>query len=116
MSNRTGYVYDDIFLEHELDRFHPESPVRLAALHAVIAESGLLEKLVRIAPLTEKNMIVGRIAAVHSQKHIENVLACRKTGAVALRAVGGVIAAVDAVCSGKAGASSVTPVRALSCK
>lgn len=50
MSNRTGYVYDDIFLEHELDRFHPESPLRLAALHAVIAESGLLKKLLHRSP------------------------------------------------------------------
>ena len=100
MSNRTGYVYDDIFLEHELDRFHPESPLRLAALHAVIAESGLLKKLVRIAPRTDTKTIIERIAAVHSQKHIDNVLACGKTGNVALLAVGGVMAAVDAVCSG----------------
>lgn len=102
MLNRTAYVYDDIFLEHELDRFHPESPVRLAALHAFIAESGLLEKLVHIAPLTEKKAIIEQIARIHTRDHIENVLACRKTGTVALRAVGGVMAAVDAVCSGNA--------------
>jgi acetoin utilization deacetylase AcuC-like enzyme len=100
MPHGTGYIYDDIFLEHELEPLHPESPLRLAALHAAIAESGLLQKLVRIAPLTNKNAITEATAAVHTRKHIENVMACGKTGTVALRAVGGVMAAVDAVCNG----------------
>ena len=102
MPNITGYVYDDIFLEHELDPFHPESPLRLAALHAVISESGLLKQLVRIAPLTDEKKIIERTTAVHTRQHIENVRACRNAGNAALRAVGGVMAAVDAVCSGKA--------------
>lgn len=102
MPNRTGYIYDDIFLEHELDPFHPESPLRLAALNAVISESGLLEKLVRVPLLTDEKKTTEYTAAVHSGQHIENVLACRKTGAVALRAVAGIMAAVDAVCSGAA--------------
>lgn len=102
MPNRTGYIYDDIFLEHELDPFHPESPLRLAALHAVISESGLLKKLVRVPLLTDEKNTTEHTAAVHSGQHIENVLACRKTGAVALRAVAGIMAAVDAVCSGAA--------------
>ena len=102
MPNRTGYVYDDIFLEHELEPLHPESPLRLAALHAVIAESGLLQKLVRILPLTDENKIIDYASAVHTREHIENVLACRKTGAAALRAAGGIMAAVDAVSAGAA--------------
>jgi acetoin utilization deacetylase AcuC-like enzyme len=101
MSNRTGYIYDDLFLEHEMEPFHPESPLRLAALHAGIAESGLLKKLVPVAPLTDENTIVERTAAVHTRKHIETVRRCTRTGTVALRAVGGVLAAVDAVCGGR---------------
>jgi acetoin utilization deacetylase AcuC-like enzyme len=102
MPNRTGYVYDDRYLEHELEPFHPESPLRLAALHAVIDASGLLQRLVRIAPLTEENKIIEYTAAVHTMQHIENVRACGNTGTTALRAVGGIMAAVDAVCSGAA--------------
>jgi acetoin utilization deacetylase AcuC-like enzyme len=98
----TGYAYDDTCLEHELEPFHPESPLRLAALHAVIAESGLLQKLIRIAPLTDEKKITDAIAAIHTRDHIGNVLACGSTGAAALRAVGCVMAAVDAVCCGKA--------------
>jgi acetoin utilization deacetylase AcuC-like enzyme len=102
MPNRTGYVYDNLYLEHELEPFHPESPLRLAALHATIDESGLLKELVRIAPLTDEKSIIEQAAAIHTKEHIENVRACPKTGDAALRAAGGVLAAVDAVCSGKA--------------
>jgi acetoin utilization deacetylase AcuC-like enzyme len=101
MPNRTGYVYDDLYLEHELEPFHPESPLRLAALHAVMAESGLLTQLVRIAPLTDEKKIIAYTAAVHTMQHIENVQACPKAGPAALRAVGGIMAAVDAVCAGR---------------
>jgi acetoin utilization deacetylase AcuC-like enzyme len=100
MPNRTGYVYDDVYLEHELGPFHPESPLRLAALHAVIAGSGLLQELVGITPLTDEKKIIEHAAAIHTQEHIGDVRACRKTGIAALRAAGGVMAAVDAVCSG----------------
>jgi acetoin utilization deacetylase AcuC-like enzyme len=100
MAKRTGYVYDDVYLEHELEPFHPESPLRLAALHAVISESGLLKDLVRISPQIDDEKIIEYTAEVHTREHIDNVRACRKTGAAALRAVGGILAAVDAVCDG----------------
>ncbi|MBN2037947.1 MAG: histone deacetylase [Chitinispirillaceae bacterium] len=102
MPNRTGYVYDDVYLEHELEPFHPESPLRLAALHAAIDGSGLAKELVRVASVTDEDTIAGHAAAIHTEEHIENVRACRKTGTAALRAAGGVMAAVDAVCSGTA--------------
>jgi acetoin utilization deacetylase AcuC-like enzyme len=102
MSNRTGYVYDDVYLEHELEPFHPESPLRLAALHATIEKSGLLKELVRIAPLTDEKVIAKHAAAIHTEEHLGNVRACRKTGVAAFSAAGGVMAAVDAVCSGGA--------------
>ena len=97
MPKRTGYVYDDIFLDHELERGHPESPFRLAALHAVVSESGLLDRLTRLSPLADDAFITGRIEQVHTPEHIRGVLATGRTGAVAIRAVGAVLAAVDAV-------------------
>ena len=97
MPKRTGYVYDDIFLDHELERGHPESPFRLAALHAVVSESGLLDRLTRLSPLADDALITGRIEQVHSPEHIRGVLGTGRTGSVAIRAVGAVLAAVDAV-------------------
>ena len=66
----------------------------------MFAESGLLKELVRVPPLTDEKIITGYVSAVHTREHIENIMTCRKTGTVALRAVGGIMAAVDAVCSG----------------
>ncbi|MBN2035952.1 MAG: histone deacetylase [Chitinispirillaceae bacterium] len=98
MPNRTGYVYDDLFLEYELEPFHPESALRLAALHAVLSESGLLEHLTSIAPLGDEEKVLRHCASVHTKEHIANVLECGATGRAALRAVAGIMAAVDAVC------------------
>ncbi|MCX6874441.1 MAG: histone deacetylase [Verrucomicrobia bacterium] len=97
MAKRTGYVYDDIFLDHELDRGHPESPFRLAALHAVVSESGLLDRLTCLPPLSDDALITGWIGHVHTPEHIQGVLGTGTTGTVAVRAVGAVLAAVDAV-------------------
>jgi acetoin utilization deacetylase AcuC-like enzyme len=97
MPNRTGYVYDDIFLEHELEPGHPESPLRLAALHATVNESGLLDKLTALPPRTDSPFIIGQIGLVHTPKHIDGVLKTGNTGTVAVCAVGAVLAAVDAV-------------------
>ena len=97
MSKCTGYVYDDIFLDHELERGHPESPFRLAALHAVVSESGLLARLTCLPPLADDALITGQIELAHTPEHIQGVLGTGITGTVALRAVGAVLAAVDAV-------------------
>ena len=100
MSQRTGYIYDDLYLEHELSPLHPESPLRLAALHAAIVQSPFYSGLTTIAPLTDAEIIVPHIAAVHSAEHIGAVRRCGVTGEAAIRAVGGVLAAIDAVCGG----------------
>lgn len=102
MHNRTGYVYDDIFLDHELEPFHPESPLRLAALHAMVSESGLIDELERIPLLDEGKKVLHSLESVHTPKHIRDVMNCGATGTVALQAVAGILAAVDAVCIGKA--------------
>ncbi len=100
MSPRTGYIYDDLYLEHELSPLHPESPLRLAALHASIVQSSIYSRLTPIAPLTDAEVIVPHITALHSANHIGAVERCGVTGKAAIRAVGGVLAAIDAVCGG----------------
>ena len=97
MPNRTGYFYDDIFLEHELAPMHPESPLRLAALHAIVNESGLQKKLTALPPLADDSFILKQIELVHTAAHIQGVLGTGVTGNVAVRAVGAALAAVDAV-------------------
>ncbi|MBN1698522.1 MAG: histone deacetylase [Spirochaetales bacterium] len=45
---RTGYVYDDIFLKHDLPG-HPENPGRLRAIMEYLEERGLLSRMVKAA-------------------------------------------------------------------
>ena len=47
---RTGYVYDERYLLHKPGEWHPERPARLEAIQQRVETSGLLKKLVRIAP------------------------------------------------------------------
>jgi acetoin utilization deacetylase AcuC-like enzyme len=101
MPTRTGYVYDDIFLDHELEPFHPESPLRLAALHAMVSESGLLDRLERIPLHDDEKKVLHYIETVHTPRHIRDVMNYGTTGIVALKAVAGIMAAVDAVCGKK---------------
>jgi acetoin utilization deacetylase AcuC-like enzyme len=100
MTNCTGYVYDDIFLEHELEPFHPESAVRLAALHAMFSESGLLSRLSKIPLLDDAAKVKTALEAVHTAEHIRNVEGISTVRDAAFGAVAGVMAAVDAVCGG----------------
>ena len=45
---RVGYVYDPLFLEHELPG-HPERPDRLRAIMSHLEDSGLLAHMTHIA-------------------------------------------------------------------
>jgi acetoin utilization deacetylase AcuC-like enzyme len=47
--NKTGFLYDERFLQHKTGLFHPEIPDRLPAVYKGIAEAGLLSKLTLIA-------------------------------------------------------------------
>jgi acetoin utilization deacetylase AcuC-like enzyme len=101
-------------LTHEMGLHHPESPARLQAILAAL-EGSEFDALVRheAPPAT-----VDAIAAVHDRSYIEAILAAVPTsgiraldpdtsvsagsGEAALRAVGAVLAAVDAVLAGAA--------------
>ncbi|MDP2208947.1 MAG: histone deacetylase [Bacteroidota bacterium] len=115
--SKTGFVYHDQFLLHHTGIGHPEKPERLKAIVSHLQTTGLWNNLQHLfidsAP-TET------IRLVHSSQHIKFVKdRCDQIGEsgtgfldqgdttvssnsydVALLAAGGVIAAVDAVCSG----------------
>ena len=111
---RTGLVYDEAYLMHFAGSGHPERPERLEAIGEQLVMDGLAEDLVRIEPA---QMRMEWVEAVHSPQYIatarrdvEAGRTCLSTGDtgicpqsydVALRAVGGVVAATDSVLSGQ---------------
>jgi acetoin utilization deacetylase AcuC-like enzyme/formylglycine-generating enzyme required for sulfatase activity len=111
---KTGFVYDDIYLEHKTTPGHPESPARLTAILEKLKADGVYAQLV---PLTPQAASLERIQAIHSPKYVERVRTSCETGeeyldspdvpisrksyAAALTAAGGVLRAVDAVMRGE---------------
>jgi len=95
----TGLVYDDIFLEHRLAPDHPESPERLRHVMAALGRSGLLPHLQRLERLPD---VLDWIYRIHSPAHVRSIQArYGRAHEVACAVVGGVLAAVKAVCSGE---------------
>ncbi len=113
-ASSTGWVYDPIYLEHEVSPGHPECPERLKAIVARLEKVGLAEQLVPIAaaPVDEK-----WLTTVHAPDYPPRVKsACQynmrymdsmdtpvgpRSYDAALVAVGGVLAATDAVLDGR---------------
>ncbi len=113
----TGFVTSDLFLEHKTPEGFPERPARLEAIVKRLKDKGLLQELTPIQPAPAATEI---IAACHSPAYIERVKkACEGLGEKtdhidtgdmpisaksyesAVNAVGGVVAAVDAVMEGR---------------
>lgn len=113
--SRTGYVYDAAYLNHRVAERHPERPERLDAINARLRATGLMEKLLQIAPRRADRQW---ITTVHSDAYVSRVERLCAEGArmidtpdvpvsgesyeTAQLAVGGVLAAVDAVMEGRA--------------
>ncbi|MBM4275300.1 MAG: histone deacetylase [Deltaproteobacteria bacterium] len=111
---RTGYVYDERYLLHNPGEWHPEQPDRLKAIHKHLTEEHLLDLVVRIEPYEDTRSWVER---VHDPEYIKRFeTACQKGArifgvpdcgiskesyAIALLAVGGVMAAIDGVMTGQ---------------
>ena len=111
---RTGFVYDDQFLNHDTGPGHPERADRLRAIVEKFKQTHLLERLVAI-PFEAAT--VEQVRRLHDAAYIERLIeACRaglrhidcddsaisaESAAVALLAVGGAFAAVDAVMAGE---------------
>jgi acetoin utilization deacetylase AcuC-like enzyme len=68
--NRVGFLYDDIFLEHETPFGHPENKERLRAILKALRESGLWDRLVHIKP---RKATEDELAMVHARSHIEKM-------------------------------------------
>ncbi len=112
--SKTGFVYGDVYLRHKTSAGHPERPERLTAIVNRLRETGLLKQLVRVEP---RRAASEWITTEHALEYVARVaIACREGTShidtldvsvspqsydVALQAVGGVLAAVDAVMAGK---------------
>jgi acetoin utilization deacetylase AcuC-like enzyme len=111
MAMTTAYVYDPLYLAHEL-RGHPECPERLERIMTTLEDEGMLERLTALEPVPATET---EIELVHSSAHRIHVqqLAARGGGhldldtyvnahsyAAALLAAGGVNTAVRSVLKG----------------
>jgi acetoin utilization deacetylase AcuC-like enzyme len=114
---RTGFVYHDKFLSHDTGIGHPEKPDRLKAITSYLIKTGVWQKLHH---LMIDSAPIEIISKVHNPYHIKLVkdrcllaridgystldqgdtVVCEDSYEVALLAVGGVLAAVDAVVNG----------------
>jgi len=113
MARPVGWVYSDVFLEHDMGPGHPESPQRLAALVRHLEETGLASELTKIEP---RPCPMEWIEEIHAPEYIRFVQDVCKAGGglldygdtyasprsydAALLAAGGGLAAVDAVLEG----------------
>lgn len=114
LMKRTGFLYDERYLQHVTFGGHPESPARLIAIYKHLEATGMLEKLTRITgePANQR-----WIEAVHKIQYImrfeeacimgfpdidhQDNSICRETYEVALLAVGGILKTIDEMMDGK---------------
>lgn len=97
-SSRTGFVFDERYLEHRISVYHPECPARLTAIHNKFEQTGLIKEL---APIPLIHDPLPRVKYVHSSEHIADIERIDISGEIAALAVAGTVGAVDAVCCGK---------------
>ncbi|MGQ9573544.1 MAG: histone deacetylase family protein [Dehalococcoidia bacterium] len=105
---RVGWVYDPFYLEHDTGQ-HPESSRRLLVILALLEECGLLSSLTHVPAVDageadlelvhDREMIRWvREATESGQRWLDpDTAVCPKSYAVALRAAGGCLKAVDAI-------------------
>lgn len=109
----TGLVYDELYPRHLTPAGHPEAPARMEAIVAALKEAGLDQQL---TPIAARDATDAEIGLVHTPEYLalvkREIAAGRRSlstgdtalsdrsGDAALRAAGGVLAAVDAVYEG----------------
>jgi acetoin utilization deacetylase AcuC-like enzyme/formylglycine-generating enzyme required for sulfatase activity len=112
--NKTGFVYGDIYLQHQTGAGHPEKPERLTAIVQRLKKSGLLAELIAIEP---RPAAEAWLTAVHTPEHVAAIRQAaegvpsesvsrdtptsKQSYAAAVHAAGGVLAAIDAVMAGQ---------------
>jgi len=116
----TAFIYDDIFLEHEMPSWHSESAGRLRAIMQLLQARGLLDhpNLRRLAPRPATD---DELATVHGRAYIASIDAAaeqarpnfptcldadtfvsKRSAEVARYAAGAALVGIDAVMSGEA--------------
>ena len=111
--NKTGFLYDERYHQHQTGRYHPEVPERLARIYQGIQEAGLLSQLTRIEARPAE---MKWIELVHDRSYIQRFEAackngqcifdspdnqmCAQTYETALLAVGGILDVVDRLMAG----------------
>lgn len=109
------YLYDDIYLRHDTGKNHPESPMRLQAIHKAVKKANVYKDLFHIEA---KETDLDIVSLVHDMKYIKKVqkecksgrkalstgdtAICEESYSIALQAVGGILSAVDTVFTKKA--------------
>ena len=68
---KVGFVYDDLFLKHEMPVGHPESPQRLLKILETLKKSSdIWNKLIHIKP---RRADEDDILNVHTKKYFDNI-------------------------------------------
>jgi acetoin utilization deacetylase AcuC-like enzyme len=67
---KVGFIYDDIFLNHETPEWHPERKERLIHIIDSLKKSGTWEKLIHIKP---RKATYDEIALVHAPDYIKKI-------------------------------------------
>jgi acetoin utilization deacetylase AcuC-like enzyme/formylglycine-generating enzyme required for sulfatase activity len=112
-ASRTGFVYQDIYLQHETGSNHPETPQRLKAIIKRLNPAGSSMQL--LTPGSSSNSLEW-VTAIHTPEYVRRVRDSCQEGIkymdsvdtpisaesydVALAAVGGVLSAIDEVMAG----------------
>lgn len=94
----TGFVYDEIYLDHVLRPDHPESPERLRRILLEMKREGLDQEVTSVSRLEAP---LPYIEAHHTAEHVASIRKIGTSGGVAKAAVGGALAAVSAVSRGE---------------
>ncbi len=110
----TGFLFGEIYLRHKTGAGHPERPQRLTAIVERLKAQGLLAQLTAIRPVPADRQW---LTPVHTGAYVDRVKADCERGVgfvdspdapaskhsyrVAIEAVGGILAAADAVMEGK---------------
>jgi len=107
---RTAFVYDDVFLRHEMPLHHPESSRRLQAIVEELRSSGVWEQVIHVPPA---KCSLEAAASVHSERYVHEIMnmapgyldpdtyVSEGTCEAALYAAGSVGTAIDGIAAGK---------------
>ena len=67
---RVGFVYDPVYLEHEMGASHPESPERLRAICSRLKSSGIWDQLQHLTPQAAERKWV---ELIHTTAYLETL-------------------------------------------